>query len=980
MRLSAGPRGHTRSGPWAALAALLVAGCGGGGGSSAPSDALGPTGDATGEDPGDGVVFIDLGGGASGGPGTAEDAGAGGSDTAAPGTFGAACTRGSDCDSGYCVATAAGYTCTEGCVESCRPGYACVGAPSPEGDVAFVCLERPALLCQPCTRDADCNIGAAVGHRCLDYGAEGRFCGMACRGDGACPEGYACDGAEGTGLGQCRLTSGVCACNALGAMLGRATICSATNAFGTCPGTRACAGDELTACETAGAAVETCNGRDDDCDGAVDEDLGAEPCAPGEGATACGGMAYCQGGVRVCVGRSPSAEVCNGLDDDCDGARDEGFSDGDGDGTADCADDDMDDDSWPNAVDCGPTDATRSPGAVERCNGVDDDCNFLADEAGAAGCTPYLRDADGDGFGAVGSEARCLCGPDTVSGFTADQGRGADCDDLTRGAYPGAAEVCDGVDNDCDGDRDEGVQSPCGGCAPVCLFNAGERGETPLDPTEAEAGGLTQAPGGGVTLPPSQAPIQMPSIWVANSRENTVSRLDTRTGREVGRYAVCVDPSRTAVDLFGDGLITCRGDGRVAKIAIQESACIDRNRNGVIDTSRDTSNDGVIQPGEQRANDECVIWNVQPDGASSGCSGVSGCARAAGVDRDNHVWVGFWNSTRLVQLDGETGATLRTVPLTGRPYGLAIDADGIIWVASRSPYVVLKVHPVSGQVASYDPGRGLYGIAIDHLGKVWVATGEFRGASRLDPENGTWTHFGPWDELPSGRGHTRGVAVRIDRNAQGDVTGSRVFIAHHQFNESCVTSLDSKLDRLVTVIDAGTRRELPVLELGVARGPVGVGVDIDGKLWTVNQCDSTVTRLDPDTRAVLGTWPVGRNPYTYSDMTGYALRTITTQTGHYRQTFEGWPSGVTRWSALFVDAELPGAGATWLRLRYRTAETLAGLQQAAWSSSLGPFPPATLPADIDATGRHLQVEVTLGTSEGGLAPILRGVSAIADQP
>ncbi len=890
-----------------------------------------------------------------------------------PGTFGAACERGEECDSGYCVATATGFTCTQACIETCPSGYACTGVPSGTGDLSFLCLQRPALLCQPCTGDAECNIGVAGRNRCLAFGAEGSFCGVTCRGESECPDGFDCDlSAPVDGEGQCRPTSGQCECNVLGTRLGRSTVCTETNAFGTCSGSRACGDEGLGACVVEGATVELCNGLDDDCDGNVDEGIAAGVCTPEQAGNACGGVAVCQGGRTVCIGREPTTEVCNGIDDDCNGTTDDGFPDLDQDGIADCADDDIDGDTWANDVDCAPRDAAVHPGAVEVCNEIDDNCNFLVNEAGAEGCEVYLRDADSDGFGAEGLGSQCLCEPNPDTGFVARRARGLDCDDLDPQVNPGAAEVCDGVDNDCNDATDEGVSSPCGGCSEVCLFNVGSRGDEPLDPGAADDGGLIPAEGGGITL--SSDSVSIPFIWIANSSVNNVSRLDTTTGREVGRYAVCSDPSRTAVDLFGDGIIACRGDGRIVKIAIVENDCIDRNQNGTIETSRDANDDGVIQPGEMVSGDECVIWNVRPEGNFNGCGASAGCARAAGVDRDNNVWIGMFNSTRLLKIDGSTGETLMTVALTARPYGLAIDADGIIWVASRHPHALVKVHPEDGQLASYGmPGsRNVYGLAIDHAGRPWVATGESNGASRFNPANDSWSHFGPW----SARGYTRGVAVRLVRNASGDITGSEVFLAHHQFSGSCGSDT---LDRRVTMLNADTGAEIRVLDAGSRRGPVGVAVDTDGKVWTVNQCSSNASRIDPDTGALIGTYPVGTEPYTYSDMTGYALRTITSRTGHYREIFEGWQSGVTRWSSIFVDADMPGNGATWVRLRYRAADTLQALQTGLWSSALGPFPPATLPAAIDVSGRYLQVEVTLGTSEGGLAPVLRGVSAIADQ-
>jgi len=889
-----------------------------------------------------------------------------------PGTFGATCINGEDCDSGHCVASSSGYTCTQACVETCPSGYACTGVPTGAGDLSFLCMQRPALLCQPCTGDADCNIGVAGANRCLSQGASGSFCGISCRGQSECPGGYSCDlTAAVGGEGQCKPVSGQCECNALGIALTRSTVCTLTNQFGTCDGSRACRADGLDSCVVEGATLEVCNGLDDDCDGEIDENIVAAPCTPEQAGNTCGGVAVCQSGETVCIGREPTTEVCNGIDDDCNGVTDDGSPDLDADGIADCADPDIDGDGWPNDGDCAPRNKDVSPGAVEICNDIDDNCNFKVDEAGATGCETYLRDIDGDGYGAEALGSQCLCAPNPDTGFVVRRARGIDCADLNAAVHPGALEVCDLVDNNCDRAIDEGVQSPCGGCSDVCLFNVGDRGDQPLNPATATEGGLVPAEGGGVTL--SSNNISIPFIWISNSSANTVSRLNTTTGREVGRYGPCTDPSRTAVDLFGDGIVTCRGDGRIAKIAIVENDCIDRNNNGVIDTSRDINNNGAIETGEMVTDDECIVWNVRPDGNYSGCSDSGGCARAAGVDRDNNVWVGMWNSTSLVQVDGYTGAVLQRVTLSARPYGLAIDANGIIWVASRSPLALAKVHPVDGELARYDmPNRSVYGLAIDHLGKIWVATGESTGLSRFDPTNNTWSHFGPW----TARGNTRGVAVRVNRDADNNVVGSDVLVSHHEFSSSCGSDTT---DRTVTMLNAVTGVEVRALDAGARRGPVGVAVDTDGKLWTVNQCTSNASRVDMDTGALLGTYPVGTGPYTYSDMTGYALRTITSRTGHYREIFEGWQTGITRWSSIFVDAVMPGFGTTYLRIRYRVADTIQALQAASWSASLGPFPPAPLPASIDVSGRYLQVEVVLGTNQGGLAPILRGVSAIADQ-
>jgi hypothetical protein len=111
---------------------------------------------------------------------------------------------------------------------------------------------------------------------------------------------------------------------------------------------------------------------------------------------------------------------------------------------------DVDGDGYASDVDCNDGDPDIHPGANEKCNGVDDDCDGVIDN-GVTG-TLYL-DADQDGYG-VDAAATNIQGCGAQAGYSATAG---DCDDANPSVNPGATEACNGVDDNCDGQVDEGV-------------------------------------------------------------------------------------------------------------------------------------------------------------------------------------------------------------------------------------------------------------------------------------------------------------------------------------------------------------------------------------------------------------------------------------------------------------------------------------------------------------------------------------------
>ncbi|MBM4365892.1 MAG: putative metal-binding motif-containing protein [Deltaproteobacteria bacterium] len=219
---------------------------------------------------------------------------------------------------------------------------------------------------------------------------------------------------------------------------------------------------------------EVCDGIDNDCNGTVDDGVGttyyADADKDGYG-DAAGSAVYCEGTQpegyvldntdcddSTAAAYPGNTEVCDTIDNNCDGNVDEGvtttyYADTDGDGFGD-ASMTTQDCSLPtgfseNPADCDDTDANVNPRATELCNGIDDNCDGTIDEETAADASTWYADADGDGYGdASMTDVECY----QPAGYVADN---TDCDDARYETNPGAAEYCNGIDDDCDGSTDE---------------------------------------------------------------------------------------------------------------------------------------------------------------------------------------------------------------------------------------------------------------------------------------------------------------------------------------------------------------------------------------------------------------------------------------------------------------------------------------------------------------------------------------------
>jgi hypothetical protein len=303
--------------------------------------------------------------------------------------------------------------------------------------------------------DLDCTYAGATS-MCLDYGAEGKFCGGVCAVDGDCPADYTCagilDASTGKTVQQCKRKPGsngqtVCPCSTWASAAGHSTACGIGNAFGSCKGKRICTAGGLTACDAKTPALEVCNADDDDCDGKIDDLPADATCAvkafsAGGSGSACTGDADCAGqagemcdggkckpligacpgtptcsssGLLVCINaKTPKLEQCDGDDNDCDGQIDEGFAWTGPDsttaavgqacgagaclgGTVQCA-------TLGSSV-C----TTAGKAKDETCNGLDDDCDAQIDQLACNDSDACTADLCDPASGSCSHEAAVDC-------------------------------------------------------------------------------------------------------------------------------------------------------------------------------------------------------------------------------------------------------------------------------------------------------------------------------------------------------------------------------------------------------------------------------------------------------------------------------------------------------------------------------------------------------------------------------------------
>jgi hypothetical protein len=574
------------------------------------------------------------------------------------------------------------------------------------------------------------------------------------------------------------------------------------------------------------------------------------------------------------------------------------------------------------ADDCDDTD----PGTIAECGVA---CDTHPDRLGCP-CDP-------------GAVQPCYRGP----AGTGDQGACAagiqQCDGSEWGACSGQVlpgdEACNGLDDDCDGELDDGVLSACGDCNAACETTCiGVGCDSAFDPDEGRA--VEPDPSGGITLG-GQTGITNKVIWIANSGQGTVSKVNTDTREEEGRYdtgpSANSDPSRSTVNPHGDVISVNRTEGSATKILASE--CVDQNGDG-FDTSGGP--DDVLAWGE----DDCVVWHLD------GMPGARGSAVEIRAELDagvhEYVWVGAYNTGIIYEIDSDTGE------FTGReidqvsPYGAALGPGGHLWTFNASWQALARFDTTTLERTEFAfmAGEYPYGITVDGEGRVWIGG----SVARFDPETEEW-------ESPPVQVNGGGIAV----DGNGDAFVGEFGSAWHVYG------------------DTMEAEAIP------GAGGHGWAIDFDGYAWSIvwgwdMGGGGNAIVVDPETNTVDATVDGFVSPYTYSDMTGFQLVNATNPVGTFPHIFQACDGATSvHWSHLTCDATVPAG--TSISFRARFGDTVEGLQAAQWFD-VGSLPSEECPMDVDAAVaaagipaevamlHFMQVEATLASADRASRPVL----------
>lgn len=428
-------------------------------------------------------------------------------------------------------------------------------------------------------------------------------------------------------------------------------------------------------------------------------------------------------------------------------------------------------------------------------------------------------------------------------------------------------------------------------CDPGCArTRVGGDGGTPFTPVAG--GAVVVEPESGALTVRRIAPTQ-DLFWLANTAESTVSKWDAVTERELARYRVglragecrgrccsepgCNQPATVALDDHDNVYVASHALGTsatVTKVLQSRTDCVDRDMNGIIETSDGPLN--VLPFGK----DECVAWTANLGVQNAGL-------RAIALDprRDpTSLWVGGCSAPgsldlneSMFQLSALTGSTLQRVS-----YGACLDAsyaNGTNWLWQHVAgwgltRLDLSVNPPRMSEVQRT-GEGLMGqfagttsMTIDGLGHIWLARGT-RDAFGYELLTGAWTY------VPLGGDAANGIsgAITTDDNSGLYVAGANT-----------IYSWDGAAFRAHGEIDRAAVNRFDVPEAVGLREVSAAGADRQGRIWMVSSEQGPLVRFDPQTRSITGFAAQHRVGW-HSDFTGSGRR-ATLPIAQYTDTYE----------------------------------------------------------------------------------------------
>ena len=463
-----------------------------------------------------------------------------------------------------------------------------------------------------------------------------------------------------------------------------------------------------------------------------------------------------------------------------------------------------------------------------------------------------------------------------------------------------------------------------------------------------------------------------PVLWIANAGEDSLTKFDTRTNKESARYRTWFGPSgqpghtahlnnayagaapsRTAVDIDGNAYVLNRHfDGRSASLVkVLSNGFIDRNSNGVADSSTDANSDGIISPSEMKPladsnnngivdaseiQDERIAWIVRvPDGTGAplrnGTLGRSLC-----IAPDGNLWVGLYSDGTYYKVRASDGATIAGPINVGiSPYGCLIDNAGQLWSSDLSNRMG-RLNTVTGTAGSPVSLNGShYGIALDQT-SVYLANYSGLTYSKVDKTTLVAT-------TPAALKFSS-LGVSIDGTGALVTGGPNFSDGIHRFNAATGAVICSNTGQ----------------GLSDSRGVIA---DADDNAWIISLDSHRIAKYDKNCNK-LGTFPVGNSPYTYSDAAGLAARSITTRSGDWNVVYDSAVPGIT-WGSLTWASVVP-AGAT-LAFSVRTASTRAGLGASS-------FTDVGNGAAFNKVGQFIEVRARLAADTSGNSPVLNEVT------